>query len=332
MLRAVSLMARAFPSCAHNPLPEISMSPLAPDLTHVARRTGLLAALAAILLIGLAVWLVAGSRSGVIFDAASEYGRVRVVEHADGLRTLHTGAGRARQSAIHPGRPGHLVSDYTRVAMVGLALAPRDGRLLFVGLGGGAMPMYARHVLPRAHNDAVEIDPLIVAVAGRYFGFREDVGMRVHTGDGRAFIEDAAPQSWDVIFLDAFSDDEIPLALTTREFLESVRRALAADGVVIGNLWTANPAHASMVATYAAVFDQVHFVRVAGRRQTILLAGTADRALDGAALTAAARSLAAEVALGFDLPGIVARDYEPAPTLLRAPVLKDAGIGYAPRP
>jgi spermidine synthase len=289
-------------------------------MMRVSRPLG--SALALLLALAAAIaWLVAQQREHVIFEGESEFGDVRVLEHADGLRTLHTGAGRARQSALYPGRPEHLESAYTRVAMIGLALAPADGRMLFVGLGGGAMPMYARHVRPAARIDAVEIDPLIVDVARRFFAFRTDPLMAVHIGDGRAFIESAPPRSYDVIFLDAFSDDEIPYSLTTRQFLEAVRRALTPDGVVISNLWTANPAHASMVATYHAVFDDVHFLRVAGRLQSILIAGT--RPLDAGTIESAARSLADDAALGFDLPGIAQRDYEHG-TAPRARVLEDA--------
>jgi spermidine synthase len=268
-------------------------------------------------------WVLTTPRSRVVFEAGSEFGRVRVVEHADGLRTLHTGAARARQSAVYPGRPERLVSEYTQVAAIGLALAPPEGRVLYVGLGGGAMPMHARHARPHLRIDVVEIDPVIVAAAGRWFGFRGDERMQVHTGDGRAYIESAPGGAYDVVFLDAFSDDEIPFALTTVQFLEAVRRALAADGVVVSNLWTANPAHASMVATYAAVFEQVHFVRVGGRSQTILVAGSGARPLDGASLAAAARTLAAETRLGFDLARLVESGYEPL-RATRAPLLEDA--------
>ncbi|MEX0980400.1 MAG: fused MFS/spermidine synthase, partial [Gemmatimonadota bacterium] len=179
-----------------------------------------------ILLAGLAaalVFLFLAGRTTVVFESDSDFGTVRVTERSDGLRTLYIGGGRARQSAIYPGRPMHLELGYTRVGMVGLALVPPDGRILFVGLGGGAMPMYARQVLPKARIDVVEINPVVVDVAERYFGFEPDERMTVHTDDGRAFIEGAPPGSWDLVVLDAFSDSEIPLSLATRQFLEAVR-------------------------------------------------------------------------------------------------------------
>lgn len=280
-------------------------------------------AVAAAVAVAALAYGAATQRTRVIFDDAGDFGRVRVVEATDGLRTLYTGGGRARQSAIYPGRPLHLELAYTRVAAIGLALVPPDARILFVGLGGGAMPMFAHHVLHRAQIDVVEIDPLIVDVARRFFGFMEDDRMRVHTADGRAFIERAPAESWDLIVLDAFADDEVPFALTTREFLDAVHSRLAPAGIVVANLWSANDAYASMLATYAAAFSQVHLVRVGGREQRILIAGSPGRSLDRAALARAAHVLEARVQLGFDLQQLVESGYEPLPPAA-APILRDA--------
>jgi spermidine synthase len=264
----------------------------------------------------------------IVFDGESAFGRVRVAERADGLRSLYTGDGDARQSAVYPGRPGHLELAYTRVATVGLALAPADGRILFVGLGGGAMPMYARAVLPDARIDVVEIDPLVVEVARSHFGFRTDARMAVHVGDGRAFIESAPPASYDLVVLDAFSDDDIPFALTTWQFLRAVRARLAPGGAVVSNLWSSAREYEPMLATYDSVFGDVHVVRVGRRSQRIVVAAPDRGRLGRATLVRASRELAGRAELGFDLPALVAEGYERPPER-RVPVLDDARGGPA---
>jgi spermidine synthase len=279
-----------------------------------------LAALTAVLALSYMRGMLAPSR--VVFEAESAFGRIRVVEARDGMRSLYTGEGRARQSALYPGRPRELLSAYTRVAVIGLALAPPDAHILFVGLGGGAMPMYARQLLPDARIDVVEIDPAIIVVAGAWFGFEADAQLVVHAGDGRAFIEAAAAGTWDVVVLDAYSDDEVPYSLTTQEFLLAVRSSLAASGVVVSNLWTRNPLYPSMLATYDAVFDDVRLLDVPQRAQRILVAGDGTRPLDRAALVAGARGLAQREAVGFDLAALVESGYElpavpPGTTVLR---------------
>jgi spermidine synthase len=184
--------------------------------------------------------------------------------------------------------------------------------------------MYTRQALPGAIIDVAEIDPVVVNVAHEWFSFRSDARMRVHTGDGRAFIERAPPGAWDVIVLDAFSDDEIPFTLTTHEFLTAVRTSLADDGVVVSNLWTANPLHPSMVATYMAVFDQVRLIEVPRRRQQILVAGRTARSLDRPALVEAAARFDRKVAAGFDLVTLVRSGYDVPTSQPNVRILRDA--------
>jgi spermidine synthase len=271
----------------------------------------------------LVAYAITALRPQVVFHGESSFGRVRVEERSDGLRALYTGDGSARQSALYPGRPGHLELAYTRVAMVGLAFSPPEGRLLFVGLGGGSMPMYARHVMPSVWIDVVEIDPLIVDVARQYFGFREDARMTAHAADGRAFIEEAATSSYDVVFLDAFSADGIPFALTTTEFLTAVRASLAPGGVVVSNVWSSNRLYESMLATYSAVFREVQLIGVGGRSQKIVVAGDGSRRLDRGVLVDAVRGLSQRAELGFDMYRLVRDGYEELPAV-PAPVLRDA--------
>ena len=181
--------------------------------------------------------------------------------------------------------------------------------------------MFVRHIRPGARIDVVEIDPLIVDVAQRLFAFRSDAAMTIHTSDGRAFLEAAPRGTWDLVMLDAFSDTDIPRALTTIEFLGAVHARLTPAEAWCGNLHTSAPEYGSMVATYRAVFDRVHLVQVPGRRQVILVAS--DRGLDRAALIQAAERFVREVEPGFDLAGVVREGDRSPPTA--GSILRDGG-------
>ena len=288
------------------------------------------------------------TRPRVLHQGEGAFGEVLVVERWNGLRELYAAGGRSRQTALHPDRPGELEIVYTRVAMAGVALVPRDARILFVGLGGGAMPRFVRHHLPDARVEVVELDPEVVRAAREWFAFPGPEEIPVHVADGRAFLEAAEAGTWDLVVLDAFSGSEIPRPLTTRTFLEAVRSALAPGGVVASNLHTSSPDYLSMLVTYQEVFPQVVTLGVPGRRQRILLAaGAVEGPAQGPAvgdapgavppgtrtpppLTAqdveeAARGLASRVPLGFDLPSLVRRDFLVVPGELGAPVLRDPG-------
>ncbi len=238
----------------------------------------------------------------VLYEKASAYGTIVVTEEENGVRTLRFGRGGARQSVVKLGDPDYLALPYARVALVGLALSEEPRRVLVVGLGGGTLPMFLRKYYPHATIDAVDIDPEVVDVAKKFFGFREDDRMRAHVDDGRQFIEKLR-QPYDVIFLDAFGSNSIPAHLTTQEFLQAVRRAVTPDGVVVGNLWGrhSNPLYDSMVRTYQEVFDELLILDVQGAGNMILLALPRKQPLSRDELMQLARKVSAAKRFPFDL-------------------------------
>jgi spermidine synthase len=250
-----------------------------------------------------------------------------VTEDATGLRTLRFAKDGARQSVVKPGDAGHLEMPYLRVALAGLALHAEPRRILVVGLGGGALPSFLRVHYPDAAIDAVEIDPQVVDVAKRFFGFREDARLRAHVGDGRAFVEAARESSYDVIVLDAFGAYSAPRRLTTLEFLQAVRRALAPGGVAIGNVWkpAENPLYDAMLLTYRDAFDELYLLDVEGYSNQILLALPRVESISRGELAQRARRLAAEKRFGFDLGALVEAGYVQQPQRgRRARALRDA--------
>ena len=260
----------------------------------------------------------------VIYRTDSPFSHIYVTENDRGVRSLYFDEGTSRQGAVIPGRYTHLVLPYARVATVGLVVPPSLERVLFVGLGVGALPMYTRALFPNAQIDIVEIDSVVVEVAQELFGFAPDERMRVHIADGRAFIEEAERTSYDLIVLDAYSDEGIPYHLTTREFLTSVRSLLAPSGVVVSNVWASSNLYDSMVATFADVFNELIVLRVERRVERILVARAEQSSLERAALIDATRRLTARVDFGFGLAGLIARGYE-EPRQSGAPVLLDGG-------
>ena len=209
----------------------------------------------------------------VLYEAVSAYNTVIVTENEDGLRTLLFEKGGALQSVVKVGDPDYIALPYARVMPVGFALTGQPRRILVIGLGGGTIPSFLHKHYPQATIDVVDIDPEVVSVAKKFFGFREDALMRAVVDDGRRFVENCR-EPYDVIFLDAFGSDSIPYHLATREFLQAVRRALTPNGVVVGNVWSrlSNRLYDSMVRTYQDVFDDLYIFDVRARENKILVA------------------------------------------------------------
>jgi spermidine synthase len=74
----------------------------------------------------------------------------------------------------------------------------------------------------------------VIDVASRYFHFLEtsEAKIDVIPGDGRLSLERELPNSFDIIVLDAFADDSIPVHLLTREAFVTYFRLLRFDGIL----------------------------------------------------------------------------------------------------
>ena len=218
------------------------------------------------------LFVAASGEEKVLYKKDSPYNTIVVTEDGEGLRTLFFD-NRVKQSVVKVGDPDHVELAYARAMPVGLALVEEPRRMLIVGLGGGTIPGFLHKHYPKTTIDVVDIDPDVVKVARKYFGFREDATMHAHVKDGRRFIEECR-DPYDIIFLDAFGAENIPYDLATREFLVAVRRALTPKGIVVGNVWSrySNPLYDAMVRTYQDVFDELYILDVQGTGNKILIA------------------------------------------------------------
>lgn len=109
--------------------------------------------------------------------------------------------------------------------------APKLENVLCIGMGVGIVPMdFARD---GAKVDLVEINPAVVPVAQKFFGFEPD---KVHLiiADGR-YVVNQSTQRYDAIILDAFLGDSCPSHLMTREAFTAMRRILRPEGVLVIN-------------------------------------------------------------------------------------------------
>ncbi len=254
----------------------------------------------------LAVAAIAAAREKVLYEGKSPFTAIVVTEDDRGFRTLLFERGGDRQSVVKIGDPDHLELAYTRAMPVGLAFVGEPKRVLVVGLGGGSIPTFLRKHYPEMTIDVVDIDPKVVEVAKKYFDFREDAAMRAHVDDGRRFIEKCR-EPYDMIFLDAYGSDNIPRHLATREFLQSVRRALSPKGVVVSNIWNRglNPLRDSMVRTYADVFEEVDILSIRNSGNEIVFALPRKTGMSRDALARRAKSISKEKGFRFDMGDLV---------------------------
>ncbi len=116
-----------------------------------------------------------------------------------------------------------------KALLAGKATEPR--RIGVVGLGAGTLAVYGR-----AGDDMrfYEINPDVIALARKHFTFMEDslATVNVVPGDARLVLEREADQHFDVLVLDAFSGDAIPVHLLTSEAMQIYTRHLNNNGIL----------------------------------------------------------------------------------------------------
>lgn len=128
---------------------------------------------------------------------------------------------------------------YGRSSGVGLAMqaadAMHDGaaRVGVIGLGAGTLACYRSE---QEHFTFFEIDPVVADFArGHPFSFIADCApdSRIMLGDARLEIARLPPDQFDVLVVDAFSSDSIPMHLLTREALQLYARAVSPGGLIL---------------------------------------------------------------------------------------------------
>lgn len=106
-------------------------------------------------------------------------------------------------------------------------------KVAIIGLGIGSMAAYSR-----TGNEFVfyELDPQVVEIAQKtgIFSYLKDFShnCRVEIGDGRLKIMQAAPKYFDMIIIDAFSSDAVPIHLLTVESLQIYLDRLKDSGII----------------------------------------------------------------------------------------------------
>jgi SAM-dependent methyltransferase len=131
-------------------------------------------------------------------------------------------------------------SYYAPKSGVGIAMraAPRlfgpDAQIHVIGLGAGTLACYAQ---PGQHWKFFEIDPAVAVIARDPKRFRFLArclpNVPVEVGDARLSLAREPAGKTDVLVVDAFSSDSVPMHLLTREAFESYRRQLTPDGLLM---------------------------------------------------------------------------------------------------
>lgn len=171
----------------------------------------------------------------------------------------------APQSHVDLDDPAFLSFEYQRrLGHVIDLVAPPGRPVQAVHLGGGALTLarYVAATRPRSTQQVVERDAPLVELVRRELPLDRNARIRVRSTDAREGLA-RVPDGWaDLVVADVFSGARTPAHLTSTEFLDEVRRALAPGGWYAANLADGPPlTHLrGQIATAAARFAELALV------------------------------------------------------------------------
>jgi protein-L-isoaspartate O-methyltransferase len=171
------------------------------------------------------------------------YGTLRVKEFGvpseeSHNRTLVHGTILHGEQYLHPKFSKAATSYYQTTSGIGRAILLKQQlmpespmRIGVIGLGTGTIAAYGRK------GDTIrfyDINPAVVTIARRDFTYlnESDATIEIALGDARLSMEREHPQLFDVLVIDAFSGDSIPVHLITYEAVELYMKHLKEDGVI----------------------------------------------------------------------------------------------------
>jgi SAM-dependent methyltransferase len=199
-----------------------------------------LGAAALLFSLGASGWAIHAFYDNTIEATRNFYGVLRVQE-------WDAGTAKDRRSLIHgtilhgtqyrsPELERQPTTYYTETSGIGRAIESlhpslRPLKVGIIGLGTGTIATYGS---PGDVYRFYDINPAVVGIAKRDFSYvgKSDATIQIALGDARLSMEREAPQGFDVLAIDAFSSDAIPVHLITREALAVYMRHMKPGGII----------------------------------------------------------------------------------------------------
>ncbi len=178
--------------------------------------------------------------SGYRVLARNFYGALRVSDYGteadlDGQRKLTHGVINHGEQWLHPSMRRKATGYYCEDSGVVRALLasgrPGPQKVGVIGLGAGVLSVYAR---PGDQYRFYELNPMVKKLAYQEFTLLREspASIEVILGDGRLSLEREPSQQFDLLAMDAFSSDSIPVHLLTREAFSTYIRHIKPSGVL----------------------------------------------------------------------------------------------------
>ncbi len=202
-----------------------------------------LAIVALLFTVGAGAWQIHEFFDGTLLATRNFYGVLRVQLYGAETsrhRSLMHGTILHGTQYLEPDLARRPTTYYTQTSGVGRALesmhpTTRPLKVGVIGLGAGTLATYgSKGDIYRFYD----INPAVIVIANRDFTYLKDSDATIQTplGDARLNLEREAPQGFDLLAIDAFSSDSIPVHLLTDEALAVYLKHMKPGGIIAFHL------------------------------------------------------------------------------------------------
>jgi spermidine synthase len=227
-----------------------------------------------------------------------------IVTRKGGMTTLWS-AGGIRHTVFDSAAPHLPGLEYARNILAALAFCPQAQSCLILGLGGGSIPRMLLAALPQIEVEAVEIDPVVVELAARYFDIRALPRFTIHLEDAAAFLRRCTSR-YGIVVVDTYVGEQFPNQCTTREFIKDARKCLLDDGVLAVNWLSDNSQiREDLLKNLGSIVGPVW--QLPGLKSRNLVYFAAPRKTARPAIISAAAAVEAEIPFGNSLKRLAQR-------------------------
>lgn len=125
---------------------------------------------------------------------------------------------------------------YMSIAAALKVLEKSSASVAVIGVGGGALCLLLRDLFPNITVTGIELDPLVIELAQKYFGLKVDERLKIIVNDGVKFLKEK--NKFDVIMFDVDSKQLgsalscPPLQFIEPSVLNAVAESLGDEGIV----------------------------------------------------------------------------------------------------
>lgn len=189
------------------------------------------------------------------------------VHEKNGLRCLY-GENPSDATYVHGCTPldmrNLIALQYLKAFLGALYINPDPKNVLDLGLGAGTLPKALNYVVPNAYIDIVEINPVVLDIASRFFGFKESAHIKVHIADALLYESD---KMYDIINVDIFGSKGAITEAFSTHFIKKLSGMLTENGVLVFNLvYSKNlPDYKDLLLRGSALFSTQYVIEFNGQ-------------------------------------------------------------------